>query len=258
MKKAVDKINNKLNQIDFIIEVLDARAVNITKNNELLKIFKNKKIIQIALKSDLSDINQIDDDILYCSIKDKDIKNKIIAKLNCMFEQKINSLKNKGLVTPSFIGMVVGIPNVGKSSLINALCFKKTLKVENRSGVTKKQETRRITDNYFLIDTPGIFFKKIENFEDGCKLVALNNINQNIVPIEEVLKVIYSYFKNCYNNELTKFYKLNGELDFNEFIKFVAKRYHFILPNNSIDYNRTYQFILNNFSNANICKFHFE
>lgn len=258
MKRAIDKIDSKIDDIDFVIEVLDARGIRLTNNDQLLSRFKNKRIIKVALKSDLSDVTISDDEIIFCSINNKDIKNIIVNKLNVIFDDKIKSLKKKGLVNPIFIGMVIGIPNVGKSSLINSLSAKKTLKVENRSGVTRKQETRRINDNFYLVDTPGIFFKNIDNFIDGCKLVVLNNIKQDVVPIEQVLDKIYSYFMNNYKDQLIKFYDLDKIYDFSDFVNFIAKKYNFILANNKIDYNRTYQFILNNFSNSCVCKFHFD
>ncbi len=258
MKRATDEILKRISDVDFIIEVLDARGINLTSNDELKRKIKTKPIIQIALKNDLSDLKHNDEEIVFCNIKNKETRDIIIHKLNSVFSNKINSLKNKGLTNPEFIGMVVGIPNVGKSSLINLLSKKISLKVENRSGVTKKQEIRRINKNFYLIDTPGIFFKNINNFEDGCKLVILNTIRKDVVPITEVLLVTYNYFLKNYNKQLKKFYDFNNNLSFCEFVDFIAKKYKFFSMNNEIDLNRTYQFIFDNFSNSKICTFHFE
>ena len=139
MKRATDEILKRISDVDFIIEVLDARGINLTSNDELKRKIKTKPIIQIALKNDLSDLKHNDEEIVFFNIKNKETRDIIIHKLNSVFSNKINSLKNKGLTNPEFIGMVVGIPNVGKSSLINLLSKKISLKVENRSGVTKKQ-----------------------------------------------------------------------------------------------------------------------
>lgn len=259
MKKAIDEINKQIKNVDFIIEVLDARAPTLTSNNELKKLFNQKPIIKVALKSDLSDIqhNYKNDEIIFGTIKSKTFRKAIILKLEQVFETKIKNLKAKNLSNPNFIGMVVGLPNVGKSSLINHLSLSNKLKVENRSGVTKRQSITKINNNFFLIDTPGIFFKKIDNLNDGIKLVILNNVKREVVNIEIVLKLAYEYFLTNYPLPLKKFYQMNETLSFNQFIKFICEKYKFKDGNNEYDLNRAYQFILDNFSNGLICKFHF-
>ncbi len=259
MKKAIGEMNKQMKNVDFIIEVLDARAPILTSNSELKKFFNQKPIIKVALKNDLSDIqdNDKNNEIVFGTIKSKSFRKVIISKIEQAFETKIKSLKQKNLSNPNFIGMVVGLPNVGKSSLINFLSLSNKLKVENRSGVTKRQSITKINNNFYLIDTPGVFFKKIDDLNDGIKLVVLNNIKREVVNLELVLKITYDYFLKNYSLALKKFYQMEQVLPFNEFIQYVCEKYKFKSTNNELDLNRAFQFILDNFSNGLVCKFHF-
>lgn len=258
MKKAHDDIKKRLNQVDFIIEVVDARAISLTSNSELIKLVSGKPILHIALKKDLSDINKLENNnVIIGSIKDKNFRNVIINKLNDLFKTKIEKNKNKGLVKYEFIGMVIGIPNIGKSSIINFLSNSKNLIVQNRAGVTKRQTTKKINDNYYLIDTPGILLKNIENIEDGYKLAIMNCINQNILPLYEVVKYHYLFLCERYWQNMKNYFLLNELLDFDHFLNYICIKYKYILPNNENDYDRALSWLFNLFSSSEVCKFHY-
>lgn len=258
MKKATDDIAKKIQSVDFVIEVLDARAITTTSNNELLTLLKNKPLIKIALKSDFSDQIKSYDNVLIGNIKQSFFREQIIKYLNHIFASKIEKMKQKGLVNYQLIGMVVGIPNIGKSSLINFLAKNKTLITENRAGVTKRQTIKKINQNFYLIDTPGVLFKKIENLEEGYQLSILNNIAKKVLPLFDVIRYHYYFLKTHYISELNSYFNEKFEaIEFEDFINFIAQKYQFKIKNNEIDLERTLNFLFTCFSEAKICKFHY-
>lgn len=199
MKKTVDVISDKKKNIDFVLEIVDSRLPYSSSNSELLSIFNNKPIVQIALKSDLIDFKNQDKNLFYASVKNQKDKNKIINYIESKLENKKKSLIKKGLKNPIFIGMIVGLPNIGKSSLINFLYNKKILNVENRPGVTRKSENIKISDFLYLIDTPGVFFKDVKTYEMGLNLALINCVNRELVNKKDL--IIHLFNKILNNNQ---------------------------------------------------------
>ncbi|MDE5841560.1 MAG: 50S ribosome-binding GTPase, partial [Malacoplasma sp.] len=199
MKKTVDVISEKKKNIDFVLEVIDSRLPYSSSNNELIGIFNNKPIVKIALKNDLIDEKNKDKNLFYASIKNQKDKKRIISYIDLNLENKKNLLLKKGLKNPVFIGIVVGLPNIGKSSLINFLFNKKILNVENRPGVTRKSENIKISDSLYLIDTPGVFFKNVKTYEIGLNLALINCVNRNLVDKRDL--VIHLFNKILKNNQ---------------------------------------------------------
>ncbi len=258
MKKATDEIIKKLKSVDFVIEVLDARAVQLTANPELRSLIQTKPHLKVALKQDLADISSAEG-IIFESIKSKSFKTKLVEALESMFAEKIERLKKKGLVNYQFIGIVIGMPNVGKSSLINSLAPVKSLITENRAGVTKRQSTKKINKNFYLVDTPGVMVRKIDSIEDGYKLSILNLISKKVLPLYDVIKAHYEFLCSNYKKNLYKYFELdeNETLDFNQFLNHVCKKYGYISKGNEFDYDRALDNLFNLFSNSTITKFHF-
>jgi ribosome biogenesis GTPase A len=175
-----------IKNIDLVLEVVDARAIDTSKNNELT-VGINKPKLTIALKSDLADTSSIKNkNILIGSIKNKSFKAQILAAIYDTFKDKLVNLKRKGLLIPQFYILVVGLPNVGKTSLINLLSSGAKLIAENRPGVTKRKQLIKINENFLLYDTPGVMVKNVETEKEGFTLSLINVINKNILPLNEV------------------------------------------------------------------------
>ncbi len=221
MKKAHDQLKKLSSQIDGIIEIVDARAPTLTHNSEIISYFLNKPKLILALKTDLAQYKP-NKKILFGSLKEPfKLKKKVLKTLTTLFANKRQQLKAKGLLIKQFRLAVIGMPNVGKSSLINLLINKNHLKVANRAGITKSLNWIQISPELLLSDTPGVFLKRIDEIQIGYKLVLTNVIRREVVNIEEVGMFAFNYLKKHYKqllpfeadsfiNFLEKFAKVRG------------------------------------------------
>lgn len=185
MKKSVDNFKEVINKVDFVIEILDARAINSSSNNEIVDLFKNKVIVKIALKKDLLKKDQIGNSVFSISTKDHKDKPQLLNYLKTSLSALFTKELKKGIRNPTFCGIVIGLPNIGKSSFINFISQKSAAIAQNTPGFTKKLNLIKINDWMYLFDTPGIFFKNIEDFETGYKLGLINCLNRNISQLNK-------------------------------------------------------------------------
>ncbi|MCV3754306.1 ribosome biogenesis GTPase YlqF [Ureaplasma zalophigenitalium] len=258
MKKATDEIKNKIKQIDFFIQVLDARAIKTSANPDLQTWINGKPLINIVLKSDLASNIISDENYLIGNLKNKQFRETIINHLYNMFTASMEKLKRKGLINPEFTGMVVGLPNIGKSSLINFLAKKNQLKTENRPGVTKTQATKSINQHFKLIDTPGIFIKNIENENDAYKLIMINCIRKEVVDLMYPLSYVYEHYVKHHWDMLKNFYKLDQPMDFHAFVDHICATYQFYMAQKEFDYTRAYNLLYEHFANQKICRVNYD
>lgn len=259
MKKATDELISIAKNVDLIIEVIDARAIQSSSNQEITKIFQQKPILKIALKTDYSIVNNSNnDEILFASLKEKKFKNLIIKKIYEILDKKIQKDKTRGLVVPKYTILVVGLPNIGKSSLINYLKNKNVLKVQNYPGVTKKQQLVSINENFDIIDTPGILFKKIDDINIGYKLVLINCIKKEVVTLDHVLRFGFNHFYKNHFNSLLNYYKLKNIKDYDDFVSQICLNKKWITKDNVFDINRFESQIFNDFSLGKITKTNFD
>lgn len=256
MKKAIDEIKNIIKNIDVIIEVLDARCIKSSSNTDLIKFYNNKIHLKVALKSDLAGLVYSEDqNLIISNIFDKNLRSKIINKLLFLLKMKIDKYKQKGLVNPKFSILVCGLPNIGKSSLINLLNVKKVVEARNIPGVTKTQRRVNIHNYLDVIDTPGIFIKNITDLNTAYQLSIINCINFNVLPIDKVLEYGFDFIAKNHNKSLLDYYKINEYSDFNNFINKIKDK--FLSKNNQIDFNKLYMKLFKDLSESKICKIKF-
>lgn len=225
MVKAQNEIKESLKLIDIVVEILDARIPLASRNPLINELAKNKERIIVLNKRDLADEEIVREwkkyfesknitCILTNSSNTSDIKN-IIDKIK-LVGSKIYSEKNKNKnieIKPIYRVLVVGIPNVGKSTIINKISGKNSANVGNRPGVTKKKQWIRVSSNIDLLDTPGLLWPNLSDNEAGLKLALTGNINPDILDSEELACAGINILVNStrYSKLLIEKYKLNEE-----------------------------------------------
>jgi len=247
MHKATKEIARSLSSIDVIIEILDARAPHSSSNPVIDKIVKEKPVIKLLNKSDLSDpldtkkwqqyYNKSEyQNSIAINAMTSESKNEIVNLISQLSERK----EGKNTLT-----MVVGIPNVGKSSVINMLAGKKIAKTGNEPAITKGQQKINLRNGIMLIDTPGILWPKIEDPESGLKLAALGSIRNTAVGYDEIAIYIIKFLMQKYPDYLKARYKIDLlSQDEHEIIELLAKKRGCLSKGGKIDLTKISEIIV--------------
>ena len=257
MFKAKKEVQKQLKNIDLIIEVIDSR-VPISSHNEMLdEITKNKKKLIVFTKKDLVNQKELkkfekryhEQNYETILVANTDIKDRklTIKKIKTIMEEEIKKNEQKGIIKNIKV-MVIGMPNVGKSSFINFLINNKKTVVGNKPAVTKTQQWVNCDKNIDLLDTPGILIPKIEELNRGYRLVLSNLIKDEVVELEYVaiylLELLYKYYqKNLFERyKLKNIDNFDVELMYNEIGKNIGA-----YKNNDCDYTRVTNTLINDF-----------
>ncbi len=254
MAKAIADLQSKKKNFDMLIEIVDARCPHISSNRELLGSFK-LPVLTVAVKQDLA---VIDNNFLNISTNNKKTRSIIINKIKQELKSKIDKCRSKGLLNPQFNILVLGLPNIGKSSFINLLLNKNNLLVQNYPGVTRKQTLVKIDNMIFLNDSPGILFKNIDNNTTGYILSLIGCIKKEVIPMYEVIKFGYEFYCKKYPNQIKQKFGLNEFGNFEQFLELVCKKYQYILDGNKLDKQRALEYLYSMFMNGKICKINYE
>ena len=263
MAKSKKQIISDLKIVDLIVEVLDARAPKSSHNPDVDEYCKNKKRIVVLNKTDLADEKITDEWVEY--FKGKNIvavktqantsknANNLLSEIKIQGNSIRESYAKKGRTGYYIKVMIVGIPNVGKSTIINNISKRKRQKVENRPGVTQKNQWISIDDNIELLDTPGMFSPRFKNENTANVLSFLNTIGSNAVDNEEVAYNLLNFLINNYKENLENRYNItisqneNGEYDLEEVITEIAKKVGALLSGNKINEEKVSNIILRDF-----------
>lgn len=222
MFKTKKELQDDIYITDIIIELLDARIPISSRNPDIYSMTQNKKRIIVLNKKDLadSDLNKEWEEyfkkeaptILLNSEDTKEIAN-ILKLIDEIMIEKVRKDREKGIKFPIIRLMIVGVPNVGKSSFINRLANRKTMEVGDRPGVTKKKQWIRINNNKELLDTPGILWPRIENKETGFFLAICGSIKDGLVDeMEMTLRLLNNLLVN-YSDNLAERYDIKVEVE---------------------------------------------
>ncbi len=234
MAKTKREIQEKINLIDIVLEVIDARIPQSSKNREIDSLIKEKPRILIMTKKDLCDKSVTKEWVKFYEKKgykvlltdllhDKNL-NSIFDQINFIFNDLNKKRQAKGLKPRKARILILGIPNVGKSTLINRLVGKRATNVGNRPGVTKNLEWIRINKDLELLDTPGILWPKLEGKNIALNLASMTAIKEEILDKEQVAFYILETLKTYYPNSLQKRYQLESLEDTNEMVESIAKK----------------------------------
>lgn len=258
MKKTKEMVQNNLKLVDVVIELLDARIPLSSKNPEIDKLAHNKPRVVVLNKSDLSDRAKLNKLISY--YQSKGIKaipvdtlkgsgvNKIVEECKNVTKEKMDALKEKGRKERAIRVMIVGVPNVGKSSLINKLTGRKSTQTGDRPGVTKGKQWVRLKGNLELLDTPGILWPKFEDQKIALNLAFTRAIKDEILDIDTLGLKFIEKMSEIEPEKLKARYKLDslGEEPL-ETMEMIGRKRGFILGRNELDYTRIAKTVLNEF-----------
>ncbi|MEW9122526.1 MAG: ribosome biogenesis GTPase YlqF [Thermotaleaceae bacterium] len=263
MKKTKDLIRENLKLVDVVVELLDARIPMSSRNPQIDELVEKKPRVIVLNKSDLADprfTRQWIDYFNKCKIQAIPVNAMTgdgLDKLTLLIEEavreKMEALEKKGLRKRAVRTMIVGIPNVGKSSMINRLTGKKSAKTGDKPGVTKGKQWVRLRGNIELLDTPGILWPKFEDQQVGLKLAFTGAIKDEILDIETVALRLVGYLVETYREQIMERYKLDivteEEL---ENLEAIAKNRGCIFSGGRMDYTRTANLILDEFRSGKI------
>lgn len=253
MAKTKREISEKISLIDIVFEVIDARIPKSSKNQDIQEMIKNKPRVLIMTKVDLCDEDetlkwkQYYENLGYHVVMvdllhDKNL-NSILQITKEMTQEVNQKRKLKGLKPRRIRILVLGIPNVGKSTLINRLVGKKATNVGNKPGVTKNLEWIRINQELELLDTPGILWSKLEGENIALNLAAMTAIKEEILNKEEVAIYIVSKLLKNYSNRLIERYQLKKTDDVTEIFDEIATKIGAI-RGSDVDYEKVYTVLL--------------
>lgn len=264
MAKTRRLIEENLKLVDIVIELLDARIPKSSKNPEIDSLIKDKPRIVLLNKSDIADesvTNAWIENYRKSGIKAMAIStakqnnfNFIFSAITDALKEKIEKQKERGMVNRSIKIMVVGIPNVGKSSFINRLANRKSAITGDRPGVTKGKQWIRLKTGFELLDTPGILWPKFEDEEIGLNLAFTGAIKDEIIDTELLSMKLLEKLKALYPQSLVQRYKMTDfdDLDGWEMLNLLGKKRGFVISGGEIDTLRAANILLDEFRGAKL------
>ncbi len=267
MTKTKRKIQASLKLVDAVVEILDARIPISSRNPDIASLIQNKPRVVLLNKCDMADkiSNQkwIDhlkkSNISAIAVDCKSGKgiNKFVPTLNNVLSNKLNSLKNKGMINPILRIMIVGIPNVGKSSFINKIAKQTKAKVEDRPGVTRGNQWYTISKNFELLDTPGVLWPKFDDQTTAEHLAFTGAIKDQIMDVEQLAMRLIEVLSEIKPQKFMERFKLTDDILVNsensyETLKFIGKKRGMLISGGEIDTERAATMILDEFRAAKL------
>ena len=269
MAKTKRLISENINKIDVVYEVIDARMPYSSKIKDIKNYINNKPVILIMTKTDLCDMKETSKWMKYYEnlgykVLGIDLEHNpnlklIINATNEVMQEKVEKRIDKGMIKRKTRVLVVGIPNCGKSTLINRLAGKKVVTTGNKPGITKELNWIRVNDEVELLDTPGILWPKLEQKTVALNLASLSAIREEILPTYNVFEYIIETLYKYYPNILKERYGLE-ELneDMIENMDIIGKRRGCLLKGNEIDYDKVMNIVMNDLKSGIIKNITFE
>lgn len=256
MKKTKEEIEKNLKLVDIVLEIIDARIPESSRNPMLDDILADKPRMMIMNKSDLADqkenqkwINKFKNDgivALPMNSKERINVGKIYDIARDILADKFKKHEEKDIDNPIIRMMIVGVPNSGKSTFINNVAQRKGARVGNRPGVTQTKQWIKTNSNLQLLDTPGVLWPKFDD-RTGLHLSYTNAIKDEILNIEDLTLYFIRELAEEYPENLKERYGVDPEVEAIEIYEAIAKKRGAIIAGGDFDYTRTATIILNDF-----------
>ncbi len=270
MSKASREVQEKLKLVDLVVELIDARIPLSSANPMLDEIIGNKPRLIILTKADLADPRVSKEwekyyrnkgaEILVMDVVSGFSKDKFKSAVMSCVSEILEKERKKGLKSRSIRAMIVGIPNVGKSTLINKLAKRKATIVGNKPGVTKQQQWIKVGDDFELLDTPGILWPKFSNEKVANHIAVIGSIKDQILPKDDVVKYALNFMNEHYSGRLEKRYQISKiDLeDIDGFYEHVGRVRGCLIANNEVDYEKVSDLILHDIRNMYLGRITFD
>jgi ribosome biogenesis GTPase A len=255
MAKAKREVSEKLKLIDIVYELVDARIPSSSRNPMIDEIIKNKPRIVLLNKADMADpeatkqwITYFQEQKIHALAIDSQtgtgIK-KIVDLSKDILREKFDKMRAKGIKPRAIRALIVGIPNVGKSTLINRLAHRHIAKTGDRPGITKAQQWIKVGKELELLDTPGILWPKFEDENVGLKLATTGAIKDEILNLQDVAVFALNFLKEQYPQRLMERYSLTAiPENIVELFDEIGKRRGCLMSGGLIDYDKTSEIVL--------------
>ena len=262
MTKAKRMMQENIKLIDLVIELVDARIPISSRNPDIDELGRNKARLILLNKSDLAEEKQNDAWVEY--FKNKGFS---VIKVNSRKGGGIKSIQNviqeackekmerdrkRGILNRPVRAMVVGIPNVGKSTFINSLAGKACAKTGNKPGVTKGKQWIRLNKNVELLDTPGILWPKFEDQIVGLRLAFIGSIKDEILNVEELAAELIQFLKKYYTGVLVEKYNIVESEDPYKCLADIAESRHCLLKGSELDTNKAATLLIDDFRDGRL------
>ena len=259
MEKTKRELAKIMPFVDIVYELIDARIPYSSKIKDIDNLIKDKTRILIMTKKDLCDLNvtnkwvkyyeDLGYNVLLINLNDNNDYKKITDLTNELAKEINEKRKAKGLKEKEIKSVVIGIPNVGKSTLINKLAGKKVTKVGNLPGVTKSLSWMKTKYKLVVLDTPGILWPKFDSEEVALNLASMTAINETVLPINDVSHYILKTLNKYYPGILSSRFKID---EYNDDSYGIIAEAIGAVSNGEIDYKRVSTYIINEIKKENI------
>jgi len=259
--KAERRLKEQLNLVDVVVEVVDARIPVSSMYPDIKKLIGEKPRLIIMNKSDVSDIDkakpfidtikqETECEILFTSSKDNKDINKIVNKIADLSKPAITKLVQKGLLPRPARAMVIGMPNVGKSTVINKLIKKTKTKTGAKAGVTRQQQWVRINPRVDLLDTPGIIPVKQVEQEKALRLAFVDSIGENAYELESIAEEFLKLMHRLYPENIREKYGFSADDEFT--LENIALKRNLLGQNSKPDSLRAASMLMNDFRDGRL------
>ncbi|MDD3360058.1 MAG: ribosome biogenesis GTPase YlqF [Hespellia sp.] len=264
MTKAKRMMQENIKLIDLVIELVDARIPMSSRNPDIDELGKNKARLILLNKADLAEDKWNDAWAEYFKSKGFSVvkvnskKGGGIKSIQGVIQEackeKIERDRKRGILNRPIRAMVVGIPNVGKSTFINALAGKAAAKTGNKPGVTKGKQWIRLNKNVELLDTPGILWPKFEDQTVGLRLAFIGSIKDEVLQTEELSLEVIQFLLQNYEGLLAKHYEMEEDKDAVICLQRIAESRHCLVRGNELDLEKAAKILVDDFRNGRLGK----